>query len=802
MIGAKTNLLITKLLTASFCAFLSAQVLSQQLPRITQFAEAEVQIVLDGFVDETVWQRVPVVDGMKIVEPDTLEDAPYRTDIRFFYTESGLYFGIVNHQPRETVVSRLQARDTPPFNVVTDGIGVAIDASGEGRYGYGMRMGLGDSQFDFSLLPEVQVNPQWDGAWDGRTQIVEEGWSAEFFIPWSIMQLPQTDGDRRIGLSFSRDLAQEGVRWGFPALPMTRNVFLSGFQKYELSDIEPSRQLTVYPFVSSVFDGIRHDANSRVGADIYWRPTTNTLLSGTLNPDFGTVESDDVVVNLTAFEVFFPERRVFFQEGQEIFNTSPRSTVSRFRGPGTPISLLNTRRIGGASKFEVPNGVTVRPTDLSQPTDLLGAAKFTGQNGNLRYGTLLASEENPEVRGTLSDGTRVDLQATGRDFAVARFLYEDTSGGGRRSIGWMGTDVSHPDINATVNAIDAHYFSADQRWAIDGQFMHSDVDGVTGSGFLGDISYVPRQGAQHVVKATYIDDEFEMNNVGFLTRNSQMNLDYNFVLTESDIPSLQSRTTTISLINNYNTDGNPVQNGQSIGRTWNFLNNNSFDITALYLPKRVDDRLGRGTGDFRIPERFSLSSNFISNPAKSFAWSINLEATQEDLGPKIITSGAGIVWRPDDRFSLDLGLNYTDTEALLVHQGKGSYTSFEAHQWAPKLESNYFISARQQFRVTLQWNSLKAFEDRFWQVNPHRLERLKPVANLDNEPDDFVISRLTFQARYRWQIAPLSDLFIVYTRGSNLPSNSFYTFQDLLEQGWNDRIVDSFAIKLRYRFGI
>ena len=88
--------------------------------------------------------------------------------------------------------------------------------------------------------------------------------------------------------------------------------FLSGFQKYELSDIEPSRQLTVYPFISSVFDGIRHDANSRVGADIYWRPTTNTLLSGTLNPDFGTVESDDVVVNLTAFEVFFPERRVFF----------------------------------------------------------------------------------------------------------------------------------------------------------------------------------------------------------------------------------------------------------------------------------------------------------------------------------------------------------------------------------------------------------------------------------------------------------------------------------------------------------
>ena len=182
MVAIKNNFLITKFLTMSLFASLSIDVLAQQLPRITQFAEAEVKIVLDGFVDETVWQRVPVVDGMKIVEPDTLEDAPYRTDIRFFYTERGLYFGIINHQPRETVVSRLQARDTPPFNVVTDGIGVAIDASGEGRYGYGMRMGLGDSQFDFSLLPEVQVNPQWDGAGMDELKLLKRDGALSFLF--------------------------------------------------------------------------------------------------------------------------------------------------------------------------------------------------------------------------------------------------------------------------------------------------------------------------------------------------------------------------------------------------------------------------------------------------------------------------------------------------------------------------------------------------------------------------------------------------------------------------------------------
>jgi len=75
------------------------------------------------------------------------------------------------------------------------------------------------------------------------------------------------------------------------------------------------------------------------------------------------------------------------------------------------------------------------------------------------------------------------------------------------------------------------------------------------------------------------------------------------------------------------------------------------------------------------------------------------------------------------------------------------------------------------------------------------------VANPDEIPDDFVISRMTFQARYRWEIAPLSDLFVVYTRGASLPRNNFLTFQDLLEDSWNTPVVDQLAIKLRYRFG-
>ncbi len=768
-----------------------------QLPQITRIEQSDAEITIDGFIDEDVWKDLPVIDDMKVIDPDTLADTPYETHVRFFYTERGIYLSAMNFQPQETLMARMTSRDV---RLERDGFVVAIDASGEGLYGFYLRINLGNSLTDATILPERTFNFQWDGPWLARTQALENGWSAEYYIPWSMMPLPQVDDDRKIGIYLERQVGHlQGEAWANPPLPGTVNQFLSAFEKYELKDIEPRRQLTYYPFASGIYDGVRDESTYKVGTEIFWRPTSNSLLSASLNPDFGNVESDDVVVNLTAFEVFFPERRVFFLEGQDVFNTSPR-TSSR-GGPGGPISLLNTRRIGGAAIHDVPDEVNVVPTDLSQPSELLGAVKLTGQSGNWRYGTLLASETESQIAGTLDDGTQVTLNAVGRDFSIARLLYEDTSSGGRRAIGWMGTNLSHPTIDATAHAVDMHYFSADNRFVIDTQIMHSNVDGKTGNGFLGDVAFRPRRGLQHGLRATYIDDTLDINELGFLTRNDQMNLDYNMFNIESDVPGLRQRTTSLFISNQWNTDGEPVRLGLFLNRGYNTLNNNTYDVSLRYFPERIDDRLGRGTGDFKVEGRYGLNLGFRTNPADKLAFNFDLNLDQDELGPARTGASARFTWRPNDRFSSDLRLDYTDREALLVHKGSGSYTSFESHQWAPRLEMNYFLNAWQQLRFTLQWTALKAFEDRFWQVDSQNLDFLQPVAKSDEDSDNFTISRLTFQARYRWEIAPLSDLFVVYTRGSNLPTDSFETFQDLLVQSWTDTIVDTLAIKLRYRFG-
>ena len=768
-----------------------------QLPQITRIEQSDAEITIDGFIDEDVWKDLPVIDGMKVIDPDTLADTPYETHVRFFYTERGIYLSAMNFQPQETLMARMTSRDV---RLERDGFVVAIDASGEGLYGFYLRINLGNSLTDATILPERTFNFQWDGPWLARTQALENGWSAEYYIPWSMMPLPQVDDDRKIGIYLERQVGHlQGEAWANPPLPGTVNQFLSAFEKYELKDIEPRRQLTYYPFASGIYDGVRDESTYKVGTEIFWRPTSNSLLSASLNPDFGNVESDDVVVNLTAFEVFFPERRVFFLEGQDVFNTSPRT--SGRGGPGGPISLLNTRRIGGAAIYDVPDEVNVVPTDLSQPSELLGAVKLTGQSGNWRYGTLLASETESQIAGTLDDGTQVTLNAVGRDFSIARLLYEDTSSGGRRAIGWMGTNLSHPTIDATAHAVDMHYFSADNRFVIDTQIMHSNVDGKTGNGFLGDVAFRPRRGLQHGLRATYIDDTLDINELGFLTRNDQMNLDYNMFNIESDVPGLRQRTTSLFISNQWNTDGEPVRLGLFLNRGYNTLNNNTYDVSLRYFPERIDDRLGRGTGDFKVEGRYGLNLGFRTNPADKLAFNFDLNLDQDELGPARTGASARFTWRPNDRFSSDLRLDYTDREALLVHKGSGSYTSFESHQWAPRLEMNYFLNAWQQLRFTLQWTALKAFEDRFWQVDSQNLDFLQPVAKPDEDSDNFTISRLTFQARYRWEIAPLSDLFVVYTRGSNLPTDSFETFQDLLVQSWTDTIVDTLAIKLRYRFG-
>ena len=192
--------------------------------------------------------------------------------------------------------------------------------------------------------------------------------------------MPETSGQRVMGLYTSRNLAYRNERWGWPGLPFTKAKFMSMFQPITFEGVNPRQQWAAYPYASSTFDAFADAVDAKAGLDFFWRPNSSLQLNATLNPDFGNVESDDVIVNLTAFETFFPEKRLFFQEGQEVFITTQRAeSFSRSQ----TLTLLHTRRIGGRAETpDIPAGVSVDPIAFGQPTELLGAAKVSGQSGN------------------------------------------------------------------------------------------------------------------------------------------------------------------------------------------------------------------------------------------------------------------------------------------------------------------------------------------------------------------------------------------------------------------------------------
>jgi hypothetical protein len=777
---------------------------------VARLEESEIEFQLDGRLDEPVWQQVHGYDEMRVLEPDTLEVPRHRTVMRYFYTSRALYVSMYAEQPPETLIERLSSRDD---YFLRDSMSVTLDTSGTGIYGYWFSVNLGDSLADGKVAPERQYSSQWDGPWDGRSARHDKGWSAEMVLPWSMMAMPGTDGERTIGLYASRLIGYLDERIGFPALPPTGARFMSALQAMEFDDVRPRRQLDFYPYVSGTYDAAAEDSEGKVGVDMFWRPSTNLQMSATVNPDFGAVESDDVVINLTATETFFPEKRLFFLEGNEIFGTTPRS---RPFSPGgrqagsrrttqlfnpEPTQVVNTRRIGGAADVIIPPDVFVSGVEQSKPTDLIGALKATGQVGRMRYGAMGAIEDDVTLRGISEDGEEVPVDAVGRDFGVARLLYEDV-GQSRKSIGYIGTYVKNQSYDAVVHGIDGHFLNRSGKLQADLQLLASDVDAEKGYGGMLDVNYTQRRGLTHTLRLDAQDDKLDINDLGFLRRND--NYGGGYFLNYSRSQGLKRlRRYQLSWRNTYwqNGAGQTTRVGTFLNNTFTFRNLFELRTEVNYFPARWEDLESEGNGSYRIKERWGGDLAFGTDASKVFSFSGRVSARGEDLGGWATIGAIGVTYKPNHRFSLDLDLNYQDRDGWLLHTVDNEFTTYGADDFQPRLGVDLFISARQQFRMSLQWAAIKAKEQQRW-ILPEDGD-LIPVEPEPGAPSrDFAINRMTVQARYRWQIAPLSDLFVVYTRGSNFPSSIDDEFSDMFVDALQHPVVDLLVVKLRYRFGM
>ena len=772
-------------------------------------------ITIDGRIEEATWRDIPYYDNMRVSIPALGEPAKYATKVRFFATEKGLYVSSDMQQPADTIVERVTRRDDW---VDRDTFGVTLDPSGEAKLGYWFWVALGDSLADGKVLPERRWQRDWDGPWIGKSARTATGWSAEMFLPWSMLDMPALDGLRNMGFAASRLVSHQNQRYQWPGYGVSSKRFVSAFNRIQMNGVQPVKKLSFIPFAAATYDEVYGDKSLRVGADFAWQPSPLLQTSGSVNPDFGAVESDDVVLNLTASETFFPEKRLFFLEGSEVFNVMPRddfSSISQIALNGDfsttsrrlflqehvplPVSLMNTRRIGGtANQMSVPDDVTVDRGQRDVPTDLLAAAKVTGSAKNFRYGLLTAFEDDVEWLARDANDQQLLLSGSGRDFAVARLAYGAPNS---RSVGYMGTLVSGSEYDASVHSLDGHLRNEDGSLKADAQLIMSDRDGVTGYGAMFDALYATGPNLRHKFEVDIMDEDVDFNDLGFLLRNDYVKARYVLLYNKQDVSaSLSNYRTTLVLKHQHNLSEDQITDSAILWRSSIVLpGRNTLRGGIGYFPQRYEDINSRGNGAYRVDGGGWFESYLSTDAAKTLSFTFGLGGNQEDLGDWSYNALVGLTYLPVDQISIAFDLRYTNRSGWVVHQGDRNFGAFDADEWLPSIDVNWYMAPGHQLRWNLQWAGVRATDKGFFVIPEGDGDLIAAARQQDNY--NFNITQLTTQLRYRWEIAPLTDFYLVYNRGNSLRPTDEYDVPDLFDESLSEPVIDTFVAKLRFRFG-
>ena len=221
-------------------------------------------------------------------------------------------------------------------------------------------------------------------------------------------------------------------------------------------------------------------------------------------------------------------------------------------------------------------------------------------------------------------------------------------------------------------------------------------------------------------------------------------------------------------------------------------------------PAHYDDRGSFGNGLYRIDDVWEVELRYYSDSSRRLAYSVRQRWRNEPTGGGIYQRTQGFLrWRPTDRMTMGVGLRYVDREAWLLHRSNGAFTTFSANEIMPNVDFSYFFTARQQLRMAFQWVAIRADEGGFYGMPDAPGFLVQRQKGMDEGSDDFAISRMNMQLRYRWEIAPLSDLFVVYTRNAAAPYAAAVgrSFGDLFSHTLDETTGENVVVKFRYRFG-
>jgi hypothetical protein len=778
---------------------------------------AAAAIHVDGHLDEAAWAAATPVTEFTQYDPDEGKPASEATEARILYDDEALYVGVRLHD-RGHVNARLGRRDMDLSDA--DWFGVQIDSYHDHLTGFGFDVNPSGVRRDESKTDRGDDN-SWDAVWESATSVDSGGWTAEVRIPFS--QLRFNPRNTTWGLLLERII---GRRNEYAASAFTPKNERGGIARWGhltgLRGIRTARRLELLPYTVARAEYVDprgnpfrtdHEYGTRFGADVKYRVTSNLTLDATVNPDFGQVELDPAVVNLTQFETVFEERRPFFVEGRDIFNFNSGSNGVIPSGG----SLFYSRRVGGLTSGALP---PTSAADLPLQTRILGAAKLTGQTGHgWSIGVMDALTGRERARFVDDGGVERSLVSEPlTNFFVGR-LKRDLRGG-RTYVGAMVTavnrDLGTPELRAALSGAgysagaDFKHEFASRRWRVTGfgsvsnvrgdslailreqlsvpyhQFGRPDshalrVDsGATSlSGFQGEMRVTKQAGGHWRGGAgvATITPGYEIADLGSQRRAARLDVDAGVTyLQQRPGPFFRTWQASLNGRHEWNYDGDGILTAFNSNGHFQHLSYWTADYSLAFQPRALDDRLTRGGPVAVRPVLGTGVLELASDARKPLVGSAGTFLQHDEAGGGEVNVFGSLELKVSPRWNLSVGPSFdrttvaaqalgsvADTTAAALFGRRYLFTDLRQTTVAMDFRFNYTFNPdlTLQMYVAPFVSAVDFGDSTRYLVAPRTFDfatdHLSGV-----HPEDFNLRSLRGNAVLRWEWRPGSTLYVAW----------------------------------------
>jgi hypothetical protein len=816
-------------------------------------------VVVDGRLDEPLWKTARSYTAF--LQRDPVEGAPptERTEVLVAFGRDAIYVGarLLDSAP-DGIVARLARRDQ---DVVSDGFIIYLDPRHDRRTGAYFALNAAGTKYDGTLSNDDWRDGSWDPVWEGTSLVNGDGWTAEMRIPFSQLRFAKEDHGRW-GINFERIIARKNEHDLLVFTPRRGSGFVSRFVEVGVpAELTPPRRLELLPYASARSDYFNHSAVSplndqrmpllRAGLDLKLGLGGSLTLDATVFPDFGQVEVDPAVVNLSDIETFFPERRPFFIEGSEIFNQFGRGGARgnwTFNWPGA--DLFYSRRIGRPPQGSLPDHDFV---DAPPASDIIGAAKLTGRSGGWTIGTLHAFTESESAR-YLAGGTESRLQVEPFSYyGVARVQRE--LDGGRHGVGVLGTVTARrlddPGLrdqlssNAVVGGVDGWTLLGDSKmFALTAWAAGSRVQGSAAriSALQRDSGhYFQRPDATHLgvdTAATHLggwagrlalnkqhgnvifnsavgalSPGWEVNDLGFGAYSDAINAHVGGGYQWPDPGKVFRRIELVSSIHaNWDFGGNHVDHGYWANFNPQFINYWWMRLGGEYSPETIDNRGTRGGPLMLRPESVAVWGGFDTDDRKRWRVGGGVDGSRSSLADNHgYGVGGYLELHPVDRLALRLEPSYNfrrstrqyldtlaDPAATATYGNRYLFGDLVQKTLSANLRLNWIFTPTISIEVFAQPLVSSVHYRRVLQLARPRTVELVPT-EIDPAQYSFTFNSIRSSAVFRWEYRPGSTLFLVWNQNQSVEEkNGLFQVSRSLDSLGRTRADHIFMVKASY----